>query len=222
VWLRRRRRFQIERLELLRATEKERVRIAQDLHDDLGAGLTEIGLLGDLVGSQAAYQPEPAGLISRRARELAGALDEIVWAVNPRHDNSQALAAYFCRFAQEFLRSAGLACRFDVADPLPDGGLTTEMRHQLFLAFKEALNNIVRHARASEVSLRIASEKGRLVISVTDDGCGFTGAVPAGSPDGMQGMCDRLARLGGECSVHSVEGKGVSVTFSLPIKGGAT
>ncbi|MEI7902654.1 MAG: triple tyrosine motif-containing protein, partial [bacterium] len=222
VWLRRRRRFQIERLELLQATEKERVRIAQDLHDDLGAGLTEIGLLGDLVGAQAANQPETAGLISQRARELAGALDEIVWAVNPRHDNSQALTAYFCRFAQDFLRPAGLACRFDVAESLPDCGLTTETRHQLFLAFKEALNNIVRHARASEVSLRIVSEKGLLVISVTDNGCGFTGAVPTGSPDGLQGMRDRLARLGGECSVHSSAGKGVSVTLSLPVKGGST
>lgn len=222
VWVRRRRRFQIERLELLRATEKERVRIAQDLHDDLGAGLTEIGLLGDLAGSRAGHQPETASLISQRARELAGALDEIVWAVNPRHDNSQALTAYFCRFAQDFLRPAGIACRFDVADPLPEGGFTTEMRHQLFLAFKEALNNIVHHAKASEVSLRIVSDEGRLVINVSDNGCGFTSAVPAGSPDGLQGMRDRLARLGGECTVHSTAGKGVSVTFSLPINGGLT
>jgi len=221
AWLRRRQKLRIERLELQQVMERERVRIAQDLHDDLGAGLTEIGLLGDLMESQKTYQPDTVSLITKRARELAGALDEIVWAVNPRHDNSQALTAYFCRFAQDFLRPAGLACRFDVAELLPEGGLTIETRHQVFLAFKEALNNIVRHARATEVSLRFVSEKGQLVISVTDNGCGFSGAESTGSPDGVQGMCDRLARLGGECAVHSVPGKGVSVTFSLPIKGGS-
>ena len=219
-WVRRRYRHKIERLEMRQATDRERARIAQDLHDDLGAGLTEIGLLGDLAATRAPDAPETARQISRQARALVGALDEIVWAVNPRHDNSSALAAYFCRFAQDFLRPAGLACRLDVAEPLPAGAFTSTTRHQLFLAFKEALHNIVQHARASEVHLRIAAGQGQLVISLADNGRGFTGAAPAGSPDGLQGMRDRLTRLGGQCDIQSLAGGGVRVTFSLPLQAG--
>ena len=217
VGLRRRHRRQIERLKMLQATDRERARIAQDLHDDLGAGLTEIGLLGDLAAANVPDVPQTAHQISQRARELVTALDEIVWAVNPRHDDPPALVAYFCRFAQDFLRTAGLACRLDVVEPLPAGVLRTETRHQLFLAFKAALNNIVQHARASEVCLRIAIGGGQLVISLADNGRGFTGAPPTGSPDGLQGMRERLTRLGGQCEIQSVPGKGVQVTFSLPM-----
>ncbi len=215
-------RRRIRLIEHAHAMEEERSRIARDLHDELGSGLTQIGLLGDLVctGTRPADGiRELCAKISARARNLAGALDEIVWAVNPSNDNSPALSDYFSRYAQEFLHVASLNCEINV-EPLPEDTLSSGMRHQVFLAFKEALNNIVVHAKASTVKLDIRMHDGELTLRLEDDGCGFDGAAGTGSPDGLRGMSERLARLGGRLTIESLASRGTLVVFRLPIKAG--
>lgn len=218
--LRRRHRRQILRLEQMRTLERERARIARDLHDDLGIGLTEIGLLGDLGCAPLAAPETSRGYmqeITDRARELVVLLDEIVWAINPVNDTSQSLSDYFFIYAQTILGRASIRCRLEVIQPFPNYGLNAEERHQLFLAFKESLNNVIRHSRATEVKISLALQDGRLLIHVADNGRGPENDVIESSRDGVKGMQERLARLGGRCEIARDPAGGMSVKLFIPV-----
>lgn len=221
LMLRRRHRLIVQRLEHQHALELERNRIARDLHDDLGVGLTEIGLLGDLAGTgdglPAASRQRLQG-ITERARSLAASLDEIVWAINPANDTSRSLMEYFFEYAQKLLERAGIRCRLEVIEPMSAGNLTTERRHQIFHAFKEALNNIIRHSNATEVQITLSEADGNLSVRVKDNGRGFETPGGEGSRNGLAGMRERLRRLGGRCEIVSAAGTGTAVTFIFPIK----
>jgi signal transduction histidine kinase len=210
-----------QRVEQQRALEQERARLARDLHDDLGGGLTEISLLGSLAGDRAIVPEQKAGYLiqmTEKARQLTGALDEIVWAVNPRYDSLASLAGYFSLYAQRFLGLASLTCRLEVADDLPERELDSRMRHSLFLAFKEALNNVVRHAQASEVRVRIAEEDDELIVSVADNGRGLEpGLVTTSGMDGLDNMRARLSALGGRCELQGAPTQGATVRLRVPL-----
>lgn len=222
VGARRRYRRKLERLEQQRALERERTRIAQDLHDDLGAGLVEINF-GSELAQDTTLNPEEvrehAREIGARAREMVTALDEIVWAVNPKHDDVSSLATYFCQFAQHFLKPASVRCHLEVAKNLPERPLNSEQRHSLFMAFKEALSNAVQHAGATDLWLAISVRAGRLCISVRDNGRGMdlAAARERTSADGLGNMRERLRRLGGQCEITSRPGEGTSVSFLIPL-----
>jgi signal transduction histidine kinase len=191
------------------------------LHDDLGVGLTEIGLIGDLAGISAELPPtgrERLRDITDRARSLAASLDEIVWAINPTNDTSQSLMEYFFEYAQKLLRQAGIRCRLEVIGPMTTGNLNAEERHEVFHAFKEALNNVIRHAGATEVQVSLAMVGGELHIRVADNGCGLVAPGVEGSRNGLVGMRDRLHRLGGRCEINGSPGVGTTVTFIIPIQ----
>lgn len=229
---RRRMRYKLERIERQRAVERERTRIAKDIHDDLGASLTRITLLSQSVRAELDNAPEAAAdvdRIYRTARELTRAMDEIVWAVNPQHDTLDSLATYLGRFAQDFLNAVHIRCRLDLPMQLPAWPLTAEVRHNLFLAFKEALNNAVRHADASEVRVSLNIEPTGFALYLEDQGHGFaTDTKGAGdsssmagrlaSGNGLANMHQRLTEIGGRCDIHSVPGEGTKVTFFVPIK----
>lgn len=209
-----------ERAERDRSLAEERSRIARDLHDELGVGLTEIGLQGDLATDPETRDDDRGQFVSnmsRRSRSLVASLDEIVWAVNPAHDHPMALGEYFSQFAHELLPQAGIRCRQNIAQEWPSVTLGSEQRHELFVAFKEALNNVVKHSGATEVRLEIKLADGRLIVRIEDNGRGF--AAPAGeiSHNGLHNMNQRLSRIGGECQIQSEPGKGTTVTFHLPI-----
>jgi len=219
--LRRRHRQEVERLEHQRALELERTRIARDLHDDLGVGLTEIGLLGDLAGTSSGLPEasrERLQEITGRARTLAASLDEIVWAINPANDTSQSLVDYFFPYAQRLLGSASIRCRLEVIEPLPAGNLSAEDRHEFFHAYKEALNNIIRHAGATQVQISFSAVEGDLMIRVADNGRGLDESSSKGSHHGLPGMRERLQRLEGRCEITSDGGNGTTVAFILPVQ----
>jgi signal transduction histidine kinase len=233
VWFdtRRRMRRKLERLEWQRGIEHERARIAHDIHDDLGAHLTRISMLSESACGEL-DNPERAasGLnqISNTARELTRAMDEIVWAVNPRHDTLEGLTSYLEKFAQDLLAAAGIRCRLDMPMEFPEWRLTAEVRHNLFLAFKEALHNVVKHSAASETSIRLAARATSFELIVEDNGCGFTpGTDGNGSPDdsvrfssgnGLGNMVRRLMEIHGRCDINSTPGKGTKVIFTVPLK----
>lgn len=219
--LRRRHRSVVERLEHQQALELERNRIARDLHDDLGVGLTEIGLLGDLAGTNSELPPvgrERVKEITERARTLAASLDEIVWAINPANDTSQSLVDYLFPYAQKLLARAGIRCRLEVVEPLPAGNLNAEERHEFFYAYKEALNNIIRHAGATEVQIIMAAADGGLSIRIADNGRGLDDVAGKGAHHGLAGMRERLLRLGGRCELTSNASSGTMVTFIIPVQ----
>ena len=149
---------QLQALKQREALEKERSRIARDLHDQLGANLTQVALLGEMAEADKNSPAEiesHAQQISQTARETTRSLDEIVWAVNPSNDTLEGLVNYACKYAQEYLALAGLRYRADVPAQLPAVTIPPEVRHNVFLAFKEAVNNVVKHAQASEVWIRL-------------------------------------------------------------------
>jgi signal transduction histidine kinase len=228
---RRRMRQKLERLEHQQAVERERARIARDIHDDLGANLTRITMLSQSFRDEtepAEEREATLDLIYQTARDLTRAMDEIVWAVNPRHDSLDSLASYLGKLAQDFLRPAGIRCRLELPMQLPPLPLTAETRHNLFLAFKEALNNVVKHAHASEVRVVLILNGAGFTLTVEDNGRGFApeklAAAPSPSPDrvaggnGLSNMRHRLEKLGGKFEIISAPGSGTQVRFSLPAK----
>ncbi|HXG47318.1 MAG TPA: two-component regulator propeller domain-containing protein [Methylomirabilota bacterium] len=232
---RRRYRRRIEQLARQRAVEKERARIAQDIHDDLGASLTRITMLSQSARSEcSASDPAAADLdqIYETARELTRAMDEIVWAVNPHHDTLDSLMSYLGGFAQDFLSAAGVRCRLDVPLRLPALPVRAEVRHNLFLAFKEAVHNVVRHAGATEVHVCFHHQSFDCRLTLRDNGRGFTPhsaevapvaetrpARPA-SGNGLTNMHQRLEEIGGQCTIDSMPGQGTRVTFSFSLANG--
>jgi signal transduction histidine kinase len=208
---------QREMAERARVLDEERLRIARDLHDDLGSSLTEITMLG----SMGLNEPKDGlgdylSQIVKKARASVNALDVIVWAVNPRENTLQSLADYLAGFADEFLNSSGIACRLSMPVSLPAVTLDGRTRHDLFLAAKEALNNAVRHGRPSEVELGLALDEKELSMTVKDNGVGFDPACQ--SPGhGLGNMRGRLEKLGGHCRIESAVGRGSKVTFQLPL-----
>jgi len=222
----------LERLERERAVERERARIAGDIHDDLGASLTRITLLSesarDSRNGTGRAGPEIDQIYST-ARELTRAMDEIVWAVDPQHDTLDSLATYLGKFAQDYLRAAGVRCRLDMPMHLPVLPLTSEMRHNLFLAFKEALHNTVKHSGASEVRVRLAVHPHQFTLSVEDDGRGLGSITPrhpgAKGPSsrlatghGLTNMRRRLEQIGGRCEWVDCAEAGTRVRFVVPVK----
>ena len=230
LWIARRRmRRKLERLERLRAVEHERARIAQDIHDNLGANLTRISLLTESAHNELENPAQAAAQLERiygTTRELTRAMDEIVWAVNPQHDTLDSLASYLGNFAQEYLGSLDIRCRLDVPLQLPQWPVTAEVRHNLFLAFKEALHNVVKHAAASEVYVSLTTGACAFILVVRDDGKGFAPDVPpeAGrEPNriarghGLANMRKRLERIGGRCEIQSSPGNGTEIKFVVAV-----
>jgi signal transduction histidine kinase len=210
-----------QKVEQHRAMEEERTRVARDLHDELGAGLTEVGILGSLAKNPSIPSEQKNAYLDQltnAAHSLVTGLDEIVWAVNPQYDSVPSLASYYSLFAQRFLNLAGIACRLQIAESLPEYPLESRLRHGIFLAFKEALNNVVRHSGATEVRLQIGVARDELMISITDNGRGLPpGNGAAAGSDGLAGMQERMQQLGGACDVQSRAGEGTTVKFNLPL-----
>jgi len=214
----RRLRLQMRLLEQQGALHKERTRIAKDIHDDLGANLTQISLLGELAQQDRAapdLAAERIKTISATAREAIKALDEIVWAVNPHNDTLAHLIDYAGRFALDYLRLAGIRCRLDLPDQPPAREISTDVRHNLFLVVKEALHNIVKHAHASEVWLRISATDDALRLVIEDNGRGFDRPPGDAGADGLRNMRQRVAEIGGECRIETRAGAGTKVTVVL-------
>ncbi len=214
----RRLRQRMEELERKQMVERERARIAKDIHDDLGASLTLIAVLGDLAKKERVG--ERIEKMSSTAREAVKSLDEIVWAVNPRNDTLAHLIDYTGQFATDYLRDAGIRCLLDVPEHTPVREVPSNVRHNVFLVVKEALQNIVKHARATEVWLRIGASEQSLRIQVEDNGCGFDRPPEDAWADGLRNMRQRLAEIGGECKIQSLIGSGTTILVELPLPAG--
>lgn len=212
-------RRRLEIMERQRAVERERARIAKDIHDDLGASLTRITLLSQTALCDL-HQPEQAAADLDRiyvtARTLTRAMDEIVWAVNPSHDTLDSLVNYAGSFAQQFLSDANVRCRLDAPLDLPQRQVSAEVRHNVFLSFKEALHNVVKHARATEVRIALSLEDRGFKISIEDNGIGLpTPPPPDLQGDGIRNMRQRLIDIDGHCDIVALPNQGTRVTLTV-------
>lgn len=211
-------RRRIQALKIRGAREAERSRIARDLHDDLGAGLTEISILAALAAEDADKTPLQPALeqLSLKAKQVVSSLDEIVWAVNPREDSLASLVEYAAAFAREFLDNARIPLRVDIEPGIPDHPLAAPVRHAVFLAVREALNNAAKHSEATEVKFSACIRDAALDIGITDNGRGFDLEYAAGG-HGLGNLQHRMQEAGGGCRIGSRRGAGTTVTLTLPL-----
>ncbi|MEI6075176.1 MAG: two-component regulator propeller domain-containing protein [Verrucomicrobiota bacterium] len=211
-------RRRIERLKLQRAMDAERQRIARDIHDDLGAGLTEIILLSDTLREDIPRESsadETAGKISASARSLTRAMDEVVWAVNPGNDTLESFLNYLNDYSQEYLSRSIVRFRWEVPFELPAMSLSAETRHNLYLACKEAMHNCVKHASATEVRISIHMTPAGFGLCIDDNGRGFDHESNRKRGNGLHNMRQRLESIGGCCEISSTAGRGTQVKLIL-------
>jgi ligand-binding sensor domain-containing protein/signal transduction histidine kinase len=213
--------LKLERLEQQHAIEKERTRIAKDIHDDIGSSLTRIKLLGELVQADknnASEVATHAQKIAGSVRETVQALDEIVWAVDPENDTLNGLAEYLGHYTTEFFEDTEVRCRLELPVDLPAFSLSSEARHNVFLVVKEALNNALKYSNASQVTIRLAETDGLVKLEISDDGSGFDwpkASVRQGN--GLNNMRERMEAVGGRLEISTAPGKGTRIRLEIPI-----
>jgi ligand-binding sensor domain-containing protein/signal transduction histidine kinase len=213
---------QVQRLQQEEALERERARIARDLHDQLGASLTQVALIGEMVEADKEVPAEVEGharQICQTARETTRVLDEIVWAVNPSNDTLEGLMTYACKYAQDYLSVAGLRYRLDVPPELPDASMLPDARHHVFLTFKEAITNVVKHSKAASVWIRLKLEPGSFTLEIEDDGRGLAHLDPkaAQTRNGLKNMRKRMESAGGTFELLPGPGRGALVRLTAPL-----
>ena len=208
------------KLQSERVIRRERARIASDLHDNLGGGLTQLVLLGEAVrrelGDGAGRSGEKLKRLCEQARGMGRNMKETVWLINSQRDTVGELASYLARHAETFFRDTPIRCRFAIDEDLPEIACGLGVRRNLLLGVKEAFNNALRHSGASEVELIVGRRRGVLRIVVRDNGTGFEpGAVPPG--EGLRNLELRAREAGGELALRSRPGEGTSVEFLIPL-----
>lgn len=215
-WLTTKFRRQAEALERRTAIERERARIAKDIHDDLGSSLTLIAVMGDLARQDSGG--DRLEKISLTARRAVRSLDEIVWAVNPRNDQIVHLLDFISGYALDYLSAAQIRCRLDIPEQVAPQELSSKVRYNILLTVKEALQNIVKHSRATEVCINVGITSRDLKIKIADNGGGFVMAAEGGEGDGLRNMRQRMSDIGGGCDIQTALGKGTTVALALKLE----
>jgi ligand-binding sensor domain-containing protein/signal transduction histidine kinase len=225
----RRLQHRLKYLEQEHALERERARIAQDLHDEMGAKLCRISFLSEhakrIDGAPSELQRQITS-ISDTSREVLYSLDEIVWAVNPQNDALEHVASYIGHYAQEYFQETGIECELDIPARLPAHPLSSQLRHQLLLAVHEAFTNVLKHSGATQCRVSIVCNASTLEIIVSDNGAGFDSSVTESnsrtfastSGNGLRNMRQRLADIGGRCVINSEPAVGTTIRFILPFE----
>lgn len=212
-------RRRLAQLETRHAIERERLRISQDMHDDIGSILTRVSILSDVGQSETnpAQSTQQFERIGTQVRAAVVALDEIVWATNPGDDNLPRFAEYVGRFADECFENTSVRCWQEMPTQLPRLPLRADIRHNVFLAVKEALNNVLKHSGATEVWLRLKLTGGEVCVEVEDNGHGFAPDATRPGGNGLGNMQSRLAECGGRAQLDSAPGRGTRLRFTFPV-----
>ena len=216
-----RRRLEKERivLEKKQAIEKERTRIATDMHDDLGAGLSRIKFLSETIGIKKQQQQpieEDISKIREYSHEMIDKMGEIVWALNEKNDSLSDLLSYTRSYAVEYLSQMGIGCTINAPDSSSSIFVSGEFRRNIFLTVKEALHNIVKHSQADAVDIKLQAEK-KLVIEIIDNGIGFAKNNTRAFSNGLYNMQKRMNDIGGSLEITSAEGTVITLTCPLAL-----
>jgi signal transduction histidine kinase len=204
-----------------RVVRRERTRIAHDLHDNLGGGLTQLVLLGEAVRRELGEVAAPSSgeklkRLCEQARLMGRNMKETVWLINSQHDTVSELASYLARYAETFFRDTSIRCRFAIDDNLPESPCGLGVRRNLLLGAKEAFNNALRHSGATKVELIVELRRSLLRIVVRDNGTGFD--IKTISPgEGLRNLQLRALEAGGQFLLRSNSGEGTAVEFLIPL-----
>lgn len=223
----RRLRRRLARLEQEQTLERERMRIARDMHDEMGSKLTKISFLSEHVqmdAESAGSASEKIQSIAQTSRDLLKTMDEIVWVVNPRNDTLENLVAYLSHYAVEYFQNTDVECEMRLPSEIPHYPLSSETRHNLFLAVEEALNNVLKHSAATNVKVAMAVKAREFELSIIDNGRGFdaptliaaNGEARGGrGGNGLRNMRQRLTSIGGQCVISSKPGAGSTIAMAI-------
>lgn len=205
------------RLEKKQAIEKERNRISQDMHDELGSGLTKIAIMSEVVKKQLA-EPEKAKYqldnISTSSRELVDNLQDIIWTLNPKNDTLDSLVAYTREYATKFLEPFDIELKVVVPDNFIHQKLSEEERRNIYLTIKETLNNIVKHAQCSIIELKVEQQPST-IITIKDNGKGFNINETRAFGNGIKNMHTRMQQINARYQIQSILGSGSTTTIHL-------
>ena len=205
------------RLQQLLELERVRTRIASDLHDDIGSSLTQIAIMNEVVRRRGGHSADLLERIAGLSRELVDSMSDIVWAINPKRDQLSDLIQRMRRFANDVLEPTDIEVSFRVLPEHSNTPMHADMRRELFLIFKESLNNIARHAWCGQVDIFVEVDGSQLSMRINDDGEGFQSAQEDGHGHGLISMRDRARRLGGDITAASERGKGTTLMLNVPL-----
>lgn len=234
--------FAVARSRLKRLVELERVRtrIATDLHDDIGSSLSQIAILSEVVSQRVPQDNapviEPLSLIAGTSREMVDSMSDIVWAINPERDHLSDLTQRMRRFASDILSARDINFRFRAPDAEKNIRLGADLRREVYLIFKECVNNLVKHSGCAEAELELRIVNHWIVLRISDDGRGFDTATASSFDNngdgngngngaslgghGLSSMRRRAVALGGTFEVKSERGRGTTSTLKVPARGG--
>lgn len=208
------------RLTRLLAVERIRNKVARDLHDDVGSTLSTINILSSMAKTKLLTDPvktsEYISKITDNSQQMMEAMDDIVWSIKPDNDNMQRIVARMREYASSILEPKDIVISFIVGENIYDLKLNMEMRRDVFLIFKEALNNSAKYSRCTKIEIHITHVNKKLNISIADNGVGFN-VNTADSGNGLGNMQKRAETLRGSLIINSVEGEGTNITLTIPI-----
>jgi signal transduction histidine kinase len=198
--------------------QKVRNRIATDLHDDIGTTLTNISILSEL-SKKNLQKEEAATFLDRIAEEVhnsSQALDDIVWSINTKNDTLEETVARMRRYAAEVFDAANITYTLQLDEQFESYKLNMEQRRDCFLIFKEAINNIYKHANAKHVEIKVWIEKGHLHMIIHDDGKGFD-TTTITHRNGIKNIHNRIEKWSGKITMNSVKGEGTVTKVNFPL-----
>jgi PAS domain S-box-containing protein len=211
------------REERLAELERVRTRIATDLHDDIGSSLTQISILSEVAQRRMGADSQlsaPLSMIAGASRELVDSMSDIVWAINPKKDHLNDLTQRMRRFASDVLTARNIAFEFSEPAEENDVQLGANIRREIFLIFKESVNNLVRHSACTEAEIDFRIAEGSLELKVRDNGKGFDTSQDS-EGHGLSSMRRRAEGIGGRLEMISIKGKGTTITLEMPLAGSA-
>ncbi|MBI2429170.1 MAG: VCBS repeat-containing protein [Ignavibacteriales bacterium] len=208
----------VQKLEQEKMIERERTRIARDMHDDLGARLTKISILlgmADRDVNDASAMGKHIGTLSSATRDVEQAMDEVIWSVDPKYDTLASLFNYIVQYTQEYLEPTEIRLRFDIPTNIPHRAINADERHTIFSIVKESLNNTAKYADATEVRITVSFSDEHVHISITDNGKGFDVETIPDFHHGVKNMKERMTAMNGICTIESETGKGTTVKIEF-------
>jgi len=208
------------RLNRLLEMERMRSRIATDLHDEIGTTLSSVALFSEMarrdIQNIAPQAAERLKGISEIVRELVETMQDIVWSIDPSRDTMEDVVLYMKQFAAEILEAKGIQFAFVIPEETKSFRLPMDVRHHVYLIFKEAINNLMRHSGCSHADIQLRLQQGKLLLEIQDNGCGFDPSE-AMSGNGLRNMKNRACAINGTLTIDTAPGKGTKVTLEVTV-----
>jgi signal transduction histidine kinase len=211
----------LERLEQQQALARVRLRISEDMHDEVGATLTQISILSELARKEGEGSGESADHIKRiseKSREVVDNIGEIIWAIDPNNDHLENLVAYLRQYTFQYFKSSPIQCRLEAPDDLAPLSMSAQARRNIFLVCKESMHNVIKHSQAAEFTLTLRQSPLGLEILMKDDGKGFSTEEHSGLGNGLRNMKRRMEEVGGILKIESGPGQGTLTVLTVPLR----